>query len=100
MEDQAQVAVPNVVAPHLQSGHGLIGAATAVKANELERMANVLSRQDELIRVLDDRLGVVSVPEPGNDRAQREPNLHISFFVDLLDSHNARLQSLINKLVI
>lgn len=79
---------------------GLIGGGTAAKQQPaLERFANELAKQGELLNVLESRLETVStrLPQKG-EQSEHNERIHISTLIEILRRNNHRIDRLINEI--
>jgi hypothetical protein len=85
-------------------GNRLVGADTNIakaKQSELERFANALSYQRELLNRLASRLDWVSNRNSKpSDGTERDAPPHISTLIDIVANNNNELEQIINEIVL
>lgn len=74
--------------------------AAAPRPSELERFASAISKQNDLIQMLDAKLSMVSDRSNAQKAVDRDRVPHLSTLVDFVNDNNAELNRLINELVL
>jgi hypothetical protein len=83
-----------------------IGGATALSAaapkrqSQLERFANELAKQGELLNILESKLDVVSERSPKDGATPMNDRIHISTLVDVLGANNRRINQFIDEITL